>query len=155
MTSCLAWLPAALLLFLPALAGAADGPVTLRHAGIDAAEFADQHNKDKWRAYKQTLEKVFKTRTRDEWCAVMEYTDVCFAPVLSMNEVHEHPHNRERGTFIEVAGIRQPGPAPRFSRTKPEVKRPSPMPGEHNEEALKDYGFSGADIEKLKTAGAI
>ena len=124
-------------------------------AGIDAAEFADQHNKDKWRAYKQTLEKVFKTRTRDEWCAIMEYTDVCFAPVLSMNEVHEHPHNKERGTFIEVAGIRQPGPAPRFSRTKPEVKRPSPMPGEHNEEALKDYGFSGTDIEKLKTAGAI
>jgi alpha-methylacyl-CoA racemase len=127
----------------------------IEKSGIDGAEFADQMNKDKWRGYKDTLTRVFKTKTRDEWCDIMEYTDVCFAPVLSMNEVHEHPHNKERGTFIEVAGVRQPGPAPRFSRTKPEVRRPSPVAGEHSEEVLRDRGFSASEIEALKGVGAI
>ena len=127
----------------------------LEKSGVDAEEFADQHNRDKWRGYKDTLTEVFKTKTRDEWCAIMEHTDVCFAPVLAMTEAYKHPHNEARGSFIEVGGFKQPGPAPRFSRTKPEVVRPSPHPGEHNEEALADWGFSGDEIDALKAAEAI
>jgi alpha-methylacyl-CoA racemase len=127
----------------------------LEKSGVDAEEFADQHNKDKWRGYKDQLETLFKTKTRDEWCEIMEYTDICFAPVLSMNEAHAHPHNQARGTFIELEGVKQPGPAPRFSRTKPEVSRPSPIPGEHNEDALQDWGFSAEEIAALRDAEAI
>ncbi|MBI1181368.1 MAG: CoA transferase [Alphaproteobacteria bacterium] len=127
----------------------------LEKSGVDPDEFKDQMNRDKWRGYKEVLTKVFKTKTRDEWCAIMEYTDVCFAPVLSMNEAHAHPHNAERGTFVEVGGFRQPGPAPRFSRTRPEVRRPSPQPGEHNDEVLSDFGLSESDIAALKQAGAV
>ena len=61
---------------------------------------------------------MFATKTRDEWCAVMEHTDVCFAPVLTMSEAAEHPHNVQRGTFVEIDGVTQPAPAPRFSRTQ-------------------------------------
>ena len=68
---------------------------------------------------------IFKQKTRDEWCEIMEGTDVCFAPVLSLTEAPEHPHNQHRGTFVEVAGIVQPGPAPRFSRTPGEVQPPA------------------------------
>jgi alpha-methylacyl-CoA racemase len=127
----------------------------LEKSGVDAEEFADQQDKGKWRDYKAKLEVLFKTKTRDEWCDIMEYTDICFAPVLSMSEAHEHPHNAERGTFIEIDGVRQPGPAPRFSRTRPEVARPSPIPGEHNDEALQEWGFSADDIAALRAAEAI
>jgi len=127
----------------------------LEKSSVDVEEFSDQHNKDKWRGYKDKFETLFKTKTRDEWCEIMEYTDICFAPVLSMNEAHAHPHNQARGTFIEIEGVKQPGPAPRFSRTKPEVARPSPIPGEHNEEALLDWGFSADDIAALRDAKAI
>ncbi|MFN3233377.1 MAG: CaiB/BaiF CoA transferase family protein [Alphaproteobacteria bacterium] len=129
--------------------------ILLEKSGVDAEEFADQHNRDKWRGYKDTLTEIFKQKTRDEWCEIMEYTDICFAPVLSMNEAHAHPHNEERGTFIEVGGFKQPGPAPRFSRTKPEVARPSPTPGEHNQDALSSWGFSDEEIAALEAAEAI
>jgi alpha-methylacyl-CoA racemase len=127
----------------------------LEKAGLDKEEFADQQNRDKWPDYKDQLEALFKTKTRDEWCEIMEYTDICFAPVLSMNEAHAHPHNAERGTFIEVEGVKQPGPAPRFSRTAPEVARPSPIPGEHNDEALEDWGFTADEIATLRDEEAI
>lgn len=127
----------------------------LEKSGVNAEDFADQQNKDNWRDHKATLEAVFKTKTRDEWCDIMEYTDICFAPVLSMNEAHAHPHNAERGTFIEVEGVRQPRPAPRFSRTEPEVARPSPIPGEHNDEVLQEWGFTEAEIAALRDAKAI
>jgi len=127
----------------------------IEKSGVDAEEFGDQQDKGKWRDYKAKLEALFKTKTRDEWCDIMEYTDICFAPVLTMGEAHEHPHNAERGTFIEVDGVRQPGPAPRFSRTSPEVARPSPIPGEHNDEALEEWGFSADDIAALRAAEAI
>ena len=127
----------------------------LEKSGVNAEDFADQQNKENWRDHKATLEAVFKTKSRDEWCNIMEYTDICFAPVLSMNEAHAHPHNAERGTFIEVEGVRQPRPAPRFSRTEPEVARPSPIPGEHNDEALQEWGFSADEIAALREADAI
>ncbi|MDX1580618.1 MAG: CaiB/BaiF CoA-transferase family protein [Alphaproteobacteria bacterium] len=124
-------------------------------AGLDKEEFSEQMNPAKWPGYKDKLVELFKTKTRDEWCEIMEYTDICFAPVLSMNEAYKHPHNAERNTFIEVAGVRQPGPAPRFSRTAAEVARPSPKPGEHNDEVLKEWGLSDDDISALKEKEAI
>ena len=73
---------------------------------------------------------------------MLEGTDVCFAPVLDVKEAMQHPHNKARGTFIEVDGIPQPAPAPRFSRTKPEVKRPPSRPGQHSDEILSSWGVS-------------
>jgi alpha-methylacyl-CoA racemase len=103
----------------------------------------------KWPNLKVKLTEIFKTKSRDEWCEIMEGTDVCFAPVLSFSEAKEHPHNIARGTFIEVDGVVQPAPAPRFSRTRPEVRMGAPEPGEHNESALKDWGFADEEIKIL------
>ena len=128
--------------------------ILVEKAGLDAEAFSDQHNRDKWPDFKETISAVFRSRTRDEWCEIMEHTDICFAPVLSMNEAHAHPHNAARGTFIENDGVRQPAPAPRFSRTKPEVSRPSPLPGEHNVEALKDWGLDDDTIAALQPTAA-
>jgi alpha-methylacyl-CoA racemase len=85
----------------------------------------------------------------------MEGSDVCFAPVLSMAEAAAHPHNRERGTFVEVDGVPQPAPAPRFSRSKPAIQRPPARRGEHTEPALADWGFSAAEIATLRAQKAI
>jgi alpha-methylacyl-CoA racemase len=101
-----------------------------------------QRDRSGWDAAKQQLGALFKTRTRDEWCKILEGTDVCFAPVLDVKEAMQHPHNKARGTFIEVDGIPQPGPAPRFSRTKPEVKRPPSRPGQHTDEILSSWDVS-------------
>jgi len=101
------------------------------------------------------LTDIFKTKSRDEWCANMEGSDVCFAPVLSMSEVADHPHNKARKSFIEVDGILQTAPAPKFSRTQPDLPTPPPIIGEHNESALKDWGFSEHEIDELKRSAAI
>jgi alpha-methylacyl-CoA racemase len=85
----------------------------------------------------------------------MEGSDICFAPVLNMTEAPKYPHNQLRGTFVEVDGVVQPGPAPRFSRTPSRIQRPPAKPGEHTEEALREWGFSTADLAKLRGAGAI
>ena len=104
---------------------------------------------------KQRVEELFKTKTRDEWCELMEHTDVCFAPVLTMEEATQHPHNVERGTFTEVGGVTQQSPAPRFSRTTAEIQGPASHPGQHTNQVLADFGFGSADIEKLREAGAV
>jgi len=122
---------------------------------VTAPEFADQHNRDTWPAARAKLAEVFKTQTRDHWCDLMENTDVCFGPVLSMTEAWEHPHNKARETFIEVGGGMQGAPAPRFSATPAATPTEPPLPGEHNDEALADWGFSDADIAALKEAGAL
>jgi alpha-methylacyl-CoA racemase len=111
----------------------------IEKAGLDAVEFADQHNAERWLDYKHKLETVFKTRSRDEWCELMEGTDVCFAPVLDISEAPQHPHNLARKTFINVGGMTQPAPAPRFSRTKPEVAFPPREPGMDLDIVLKDW----------------
>lgn len=126
----------------------------IRLAGLDPADFAAQNDKAEWPRMKARLVEVFKTKTRDEWCRLMEGSDVCFAPVLSMFEAPEHPHNRERGTFIEVDGVVQPGPAPRFSRTAPGRPTPPPAPGAHTDQGLADWGFSADEIAALKASGA-
>jgi len=127
----------------------------LERTGIPAGELPDQMNREKWPELKERWAKLFRTKTRDEWCQILEGTDVCFAPVLSMEEAPEHPHNRERKAFVEVDGVVQPAPAPRFSRTPSTVQRPPAADGEHTEEGLRDWGFSAAEIDKLRASGAI
>jgi len=127
----------------------------LELTGLDGEDLPAQMDRDSWPAMRDRLIGVFKTKTRDEWCAIMEGTDVCFAPVLSMAEAPNHPHNKARGTFIEVDGVIQPGPAPRFSRTKAEVQGPPSDPGQHTDEVLDDWGFTSDDIAQLHDAGAV
>jgi len=96
-----------------------------------------------------------KTKTRAEWCEIMEGTDVCFAPVLTMTEAPEHPHNKSRGTFVEHGGVLQPGPAPRFSRTPGAIERAASMPGQHTDDVLARFGFAADEIARLREAKAI
>ncbi len=103
---------------------------------------AHQMDRDKWPALKDRLIAVMKTKARDEWCTIMEGTDICFAPVLSMAEAPDHPHNRARQTFVEVEGVVQPAPAPRFSKTPGAIAGIAPGPGEHGEAILADWGVS-------------
>ncbi|KJS36380.1 MAG: carnitine dehydratase [Hyphomonas sp. BRH_c22] len=114
----------------------------LEKAGITDPEFKSQMDRSKWGSLKDKLIALFKTKTRDEWCAVMEGTDICFAPVLSMAEAPGHPHNAERKTFVEVEGVIQPAPAPRFSETPPEIQRRPAGIGEHTDEILRDWQVS-------------
>lgn len=125
----------------------------LRLTGLEGdEEFARQMDQSMWPRLKERLREVMKQKTRDEWCAIMEATDVCFAPVLTMSEAAAHRHNVERGTFIEVNGHMQPAPAPRFSRTVPTVGRASAHPGQHTAEIMADWGIDGA--ESLLASGA-
>jgi alpha-methylacyl-CoA racemase len=127
----------------------------LRLTGLeDDPEFAPQMDRALWPVLKARLEQVFRTKTRAEWCALMEGTDVCFAPVLTMTEAAEHPHNVERKTFVEIAGVAQPAPAPRFSRTVPEVTGPPAHPGQHTREVLLDWGLDEARVDGLLASGA-
>jgi alpha-methylacyl-CoA racemase len=128
----------------------------LRLTGLEGdAGFANQMDPDGWPALKERLAVIFRTKTRDEWCRIMEGQDVCFAPVLTMDEAPSHPHNVHRGTFTEVAGVVQPAPGPRFSRTPGSIRRPPPHPGEHTDEALADWGLDPDRIAKLRAANAI
>ena len=127
----------------------------LERLGLAGETLPHQMDKAKWPELKQKVAAVIATRTRDEWCAIMEGTDVCFAPVLSMTEAIDHPHNKLRGTFTEVAGLSQPAPAPRFSRTRPEIQRPPAQAGEHTDDALRDWGVADARVAELRAAGAI
>jgi alpha-methylacyl-CoA racemase len=115
----------------------------------------DQSDRDSWLAMKQRMAAVIRTKTRDEWCALLEGTEACFAPVLEPAEAPDHPHHRTRGTFTELAGVVQPGPAPRFSRTVPEIAGPPPGPGQHTAEALADWGFSAEEVADLRSDGAV
>ncbi|MCG8490133.1 MAG: CoA transferase, partial [Sneathiellales bacterium] len=98
---------------------------------------------------------VFISKTRDEWCEIMEGTDVCFAPVLSMDEAARHPHNIARETFVDIDGVVQPAPAPKFSRTKSEIQGAPCSPGQHTDEALGSWGISESTISSLKEANVI
>jgi alpha-methylacyl-CoA racemase len=123
--------------------------------GLSAEELPGQLDRSQWPAMKERFRALFKTRTRDEWTAILEGTDVCFAPVLSMREARDHPHNRARGTFVEVAGAPQPGPAPRFGRSRTRIERPPPHPGQHTDAALAEWGFAADEIRRLREAKAI
>jgi len=123
--------------------------------GLDDPKWDQQMSRNEWPAFKEELAAIFRTRTRDEWSGLMEHTDICFAPVLSLGEAPEHPHNVARGTFTEVAGITQPRPAPRFSRTDSEIQRPAPHAGQHSDELLAEFGFDDSEIASLRDSGAV
>ncbi|MBM4244056.1 MAG: CoA transferase [Deltaproteobacteria bacterium] len=127
----------------------------LERLGLAGETLPHQMDKARWPELKKKVAAVIATRTRDQWCAIMEGTDVCFAPVLSMTEALDHPHNKLRGTFTEVAGLSQPAPAPRFSRTRPEIQGPPAQAGEHTDDALRDWGVADARVAELRAAGAI
>jgi len=124
-------------------------------AGLDKERFAAQMDSSRWRAFEEELIEVFKSKTRDEWCDIMEGSDVCFAPVLSIFEAPEHPHNKARETFVEVDGIVQPAPSPRFSRTVPRISHGARVAGEDSVAVLKDCGFDDAEIGELQQAAVI
>lgn len=122
----------------------------LQLAEIDDPEFEDQLDRRKWPELKEKLKQSFKQKTRDEWSAIMEGSDICFAPVLSMEEAVRHPHNQHRKAFVDIEGVIQPGPVPRYSRTCPELPGPPPEPGAHTEAVLADFGFSAEEMKVLK-----
>jgi alpha-methylacyl-CoA racemase len=115
----------------------------------------DQNDRKTWPAMKKRMAALVKTRTRDEWCKLLEGSDACFAPVLGPAEAPHHPHNRLRGTFAEIDGVVHPAPAPRFSRTAAEIGGPPTHPGEHTDEALRDWGFSDDEVAELRKADAV
>ena len=124
----------------------------LEKTGIDDPAFQYYMNRDAWPALKAKLAAVLKTKTRDEWDAIMLGTDVCYAPVLTLAEAPKHPHNIARNTFVEIGGVTQPAAAPRFSRTVPETKPVLPV---DSRDALTGWGFSKNDIEALQSASAL
>ena len=127
----------------------------LRLTGLENEKLPRQNDRTQWPAFQERLKALFKTKTRDQWCAIMEGSEICFAPVLTMVEAPQHPHNRHRGTFVEIDGVVQPAPAPRFSRTPSKIQRPPARPGEHTEEGLRVWGFSASELEQLRASGAI
>ena len=121
---------------------------------IDLMEIADidagrQYDPSYWPEIEMSLEKRFRQKTRDEWCELLEGSDACFAPVLSLKEVGAHPHARARGNMIEIAGVEQPAPAPRFSRTESVVSSPAGQ-SDSPSETLKRWGLGDSEISRLK-----
>jgi alpha-methylacyl-CoA racemase len=127
----------------------------LEKTGLAGEDLPRQMDREAWPAMSDRLGEIFKTKTRDEWCAIMEGSDICFAPVLSLTEAPRHPHIQARNTFVEVEGVTQPAPAPRFSRTPGGISRRASHPGEHTDEALSDWGFDAESLAKLRDSGAI
>ena len=127
----------------------------LRITEIDQSENPKQMDRTKWAEMKSKIGDAIKGKTRSEWEELMEGTDVCFAPVLSMDEAYEHPHNKQRNTFIEIAGVMQPAPAPRFSRTPASVSSPPPHAGQHTEEVLAGLGLTKDEILMLREQNII
>ena len=126
-----------------------------QHADLSEEDFGDQNNADKWPGMKEKLAAVFRQKTQAQWCEIMEGTDVCFAPVLSFVNAPSHPANVARNTYIEIDGVTQPAPAPRFSRTPSTVLHAGPNPGQDTEAVLAAMGFGEREISELKQTGAI
>jgi len=127
----------------------------IQRLGLHGEDLPHQMDRSGWPVLRERFTELFKSRTRDEWSEVLEGSDACFAPVLTMSEAEEHPHIRARETIIERDGVTQPRPAPRFSRTAPEVRRAAPWPGQHTDEALGEWGFGADEVAALREAGAL
>ena len=127
----------------------------LERTGLQDPDLPDREDRANWPVLKERFAAVFKTKTRDEWCQIMEGSDACFAPVLTLEEAAQHPHNKVRNTFVEVDGRTQPAPAPRFSRTPADVPSPAGRLGQNTEEVLAGWGFSAQEIAALREAKAI
>ncbi len=123
--------------------------------GLADSDFPKRMDRAAWPAYAQTIATVVKTKTRDDWMKLFEGTDACVAPVLTMEEAPKHPHNVARGTFQTVAGITQPGPAPRFSRTAGAINGPPAKAGQHSESVLKDWGVAPERATAFLKGGAV
>jgi alpha-methylacyl-CoA racemase len=119
------------------------------------ADLPDQNDKTRWPEMKERIAALARQKTMDEWSTVMEGSDVCFAPVLTMAEAARHPHNVHRRTYVDVAGVSQPAPAPRFDRTEPAVPSPPAYAGQHTDDVLASGGWSADDIAKLRASGAV
>ncbi len=127
----------------------------LQKVGLAGEKLPHQMDRARWAELKERLRAIFQTKTRAQWCEIMEGSDVCFAPVLSMSEAPEHPHLEARRTFVTLAGAVQAAPAPRFSRTACSLSRPPAHAGQHTDEALADWGLSTGEIAALREAKAI
>lgn len=127
----------------------------IEKAGLDPEKYAKQMDPTQWPVLKADLTKTFLSKTQAQWCEIMEGTDVCFSPVLSIFEAPEHPHNKARNSFMEVDGVMQQAPAPRFSRTSPEISHGARVPGQDTLSVLQDYGFSTDEITALQADGVI
>ena len=127
----------------------------LDRIGLDPGDAPHSMDRAGWPASKAQLAALFRTRTRDEWCGILEGTDACFAPVLGMDEAYRHPHNAARATFVERGGIVQPNAAPRFGRTPGGIRCSPPAPGSGTRTVLADWGFTAAEIDDLAARGVV
>jgi alpha-methylacyl-CoA racemase len=127
----------------------------LQRTGLDDTGLPAQMDRTGWDAWRAKFTEVFKTKTRDEWDTILRGTDACYAPVLTLSEAAHDEHMRARQTIVELDGIAQPAPAPRFSRTPGSIDRPPPWPGEHTDEVLAEWGFDAATVDARKGSGAI
>jgi alpha-methylacyl-CoA racemase len=123
--------------------------------GLDGEDLPGQNDPAGWSVLRDRLRALFRTRTRAAWCEILEGSDACFAPVLTMAEAREHPHARARDAFVEVAGVAQPRPAPRFSRTDSAIQSAPVAGGANTDEVLREWGFADAEIANLRDAKAI
>jgi alpha-methylacyl-CoA racemase len=122
---------------------------------LDDPEFDLNKDRAHWPSLRAKLAERFKTRTQAEWCALMDGSEACFAPVLDMSEAPGHHHNQSRQVFVEIDGVVQPAPAPRFSATPGAIHNPPPSNGEHTQSALKEWGISAAELDQLRASGGI
>jgi len=127
----------------------------LQHTGLEDESLPPQLDRSAWPEMQKRFARIFKQKTRAEWTDIMEETDICYAPVLRMSEAMKHPHNVHRGSFVEVDGVAQPGPAPRFLGTPTQVQRPPARAGEHTDAILKRWGFTDGEIAALHAERAI
>jgi alpha-methylacyl-CoA racemase len=127
----------------------------LEKLGLDEADLPSQNDRQHWPATKQRFAEIFRGKTLEQWTRIFDGSDACGAPVLSPFRAHHHPHNEARGTFVEVDGIVQPAPAPRFSRTPSSIQRPPPPPGRDTDEGLESWGIERDRIDALRGAGAV
>ncbi len=127
----------------------------LEKIGLKGEVLPGQNDHRNWHKLRARLSEVFATKTRDEWCALLEGSDACFAPVLDAMEAVYHPHNATRGTYTEVDGVVQPQPAPRFSRTPSSLRTTAPAPGQDTEQVLADWGLEPQEIAALQGCGAV
>jgi alpha-methylacyl-CoA racemase len=127
----------------------------MQRLGLDGEGLPGQMDRAQWEVLRTRLTELFKTKTRAEWDEILLGSDACYAPVLTMSEAAQADHMRARNTIIEIDGVQQPAPAPRFSRTEPEVRWSAPWPGQQTDAALADWGVAAGDIAKLRETGAI
>ncbi|MEK8044836.1 CaiB/BaiF CoA transferase family protein [Ideonella margarita] len=122
--------------------------------GLPAHFVSGQYDRETWPAMRAALSSIFASRTRDAWCALLEGTDACFAPVLDLHEATGHAHAEARGAYLTINGLRQPAPAPRFGRSVAEVPSPPPQLGQHTHSVLREAGLSDDHIARLLASGA-